>query len=74
MNYQTSSRAYHWQNFYHCYKTNPDAHFSKLYNVQSNDKLYGLRALPKRPWEAFKNPEEVMKTKSMKHSDKNFII
>lgn len=67
MSYQTSTRAYHWQNIYNNYKTNPDVHFSKLYNVQTNDKLYGLRALPKRPWEAFKNPEEVMKTKAMKH-------
>lgn len=74
MRYQQSTTAYNWQNLYHNYKTNPDVHFSKLYNVQSNDKLYGLRALPKRPWEAFKNPEEVMKNKATKHSDKNIII
>lgn len=73
MRYQESTRAYHWQNYYHNYKTNPDVHFSKLYNVQTNDKLYGLRTLPKRPWVSFKDPENFMKNKSMKHSNIELI-
>jgi len=69
MYYQQTTKAYHWQNFYHCYKTNPGVHFSKLYNVQTNDKLYGLRRLPKRPWEALKHPEEEMQNKKYKHTN-----
>ena len=73
MYYQQTLKAYHWQNLYHNYKTNPDVHFSKIYNVQTNDKLYGLRQLPKRPWEAFKNPEEIMKNKAVKHSESSIV-
>jgi hypothetical protein len=60
-------RAHHWQHFLPHYKTNPDVHFSKLYQVQTNDRTYGLRQLPKRPWVSFKNPEKF----SRKISDKN---
>ena len=62
-------RAYQWIHYLPYYKTNPDAHFSKLYQVQTNDKLYGLNRLPKRPWESFKNPEETMKQIAYKHKN-----
>jgi len=66
--------AYQWQNLYNDYKTNPDVHFSKLYNVQTNDKLYGLRKLPKRPLEALKNPEEFMKNKAVKQTSESNVV
>jgi len=73
MYYQQTTKAYQWQNIYHYYKTNPDVHFSKLYNVQTNDKLYGLRQMPKRPWEAFKNPEKIMKDQATKNSELSVV-
>ena len=36
--------------------------------VFTADRLYGMRPLPKRPWEAFKNPEETMKRVAYKHN------
>jgi len=61
-------RAHHWGLFIPFYKTNPDVHFSKLYQVQNTDRTYGLRQLPKRPWLSFKNPEETMKRVAYKHN------
>ena len=34
----------------------------------TNDRIYNLRVLPKRPWESFKNPEETMKRVAFKHN------
>jgi hypothetical protein len=39
--------------------------------VYNNDRLYGLRQLPKRPWEMFKDPENTMKRVAYKHNRDN---
>lgn len=61
-------RAYQWQSYFSYYKTNPYSHFSKLDQVQTNSNLYGLRQLPKRPWESFKHPEYAMLLLSCRHN------
>jgi hypothetical protein len=37
----------------------------------TNDRLYGLRTLPKRPWESFKDPENTMMRVAYKHNRKH---
>jgi len=45
--------------------------FNKSLGVYTNDRLYGLRQLPKRPWEMFKDPENTMKRVAYKHNREN---
>jgi hypothetical protein len=37
----------------------------------TGDRLDGLRQLPKRPWEAFKDPENTIKRVAYKHNRNN---
>lgn len=61
-------QKYHDNLFSMNVKTNPDIHYSKQYRVFTLDRLYGQKVLPKRPWEAFKNPEETMKRVAYRHN------
>ena len=36
--------------------------------MYNNDRLYGLIQMPKRPWEKFKNPENVYKKIAYMHN------
>lgn len=37
----------------------------------TSEALYGTRQLPKRPWEAFNDPESTMKRVALKHNRDN---
>lgn len=39
--------------------------------MYTNDKIYGLMALPKRPWEKFKDPENTIKRVAVRHNRDN---
>lgn len=68
---QGLNQTYHSLPFLWASKTNPDTHFSQLYETYTNDRLYGLRQLPKRPWEQFKDPENTMLRVAYKHNRTN---
>jgi hypothetical protein len=39
--------------------------------MYTNDKMYGLQILPKRPWEKFKDPENTIKRVAVRHNRDN---
>jgi len=40
-------------------------------DMYTNDRLYGLQTLPKRPWEKFKDPENTIKRVAYRHNREN---
>ena len=68
--------SYHNDVYFFCAKTNPDAHYSresgknyfKIIVMYSTDRLYGLKILPRRPWEKFKDPENNFKRIAYRHN------
>ena len=64
-------KDYHATPFFYSAKTNPDSHYSNTYSMYTNDKMYGLQILPKRPWEKFKDPENTIKRVAVRHNRDN---